>query len=104
MNFKKVMSTLMTTVLVLIPSFINAAEVEVSTKNELVEAIKVSGNEIKLLNDIDVDTVLTIDAGQSLTLNLNGHDINFTTVNNYISLKKGNLNITGKGTIIEKQP
>lgn len=104
MNFKKVMSTLMATVLVLIPSFINAAEVEVSTKDELVEAIKVSGNEIKLLKDIDVDTILTINDGQSLTLNLNGHDINFTTANKYIALRHGNLNITGEGSIVEKQP
>lgn len=104
MNFKKVICTFIFTVLVLFPSYINAAEVEVTTKEELVEAVTVSGNVIKLMNDIDLDQVITINNGQTLTLNLNGNDINITEAGKYIALHHGNLNIIGEGTIVEKQP
>ena len=68
---------------------------------EAVDEIR-SGETITLLDDITLKTTLTIDTGAAFTINLNGHDIKATE--RVITVERGNVSFTGKGTIEETSP
>ena len=61
-----------------------------------------SGETITLLNDITLNTTLTINTGAAFTIDLNGHDIK--TANRVIMVERGNVSFTGEGTIAETSP
>lgn len=77
---------------------VNAQEV---TDASNLESCLLAGGTCTLQNDIEVNKIITVD--KAVELNLNGNDVAFT-LNNYILLKGGNLNITGEGTMYEKNP
>lgn len=72
---------------------------EVSTTEELKSCLGVDGSTCTLKNDISDVTTLEVNGG-SITLDLNGHNITFAE-RSRINVRKGNLNITGKGKISE---
>lgn len=61
------------------------------------------GDTITVMNDVSVSDKITVSDGQSITLDLNGHDVSFDS-NKHIQIRYGNLNIVGKGCIYEKHP
>ena len=61
-----------------------------------------SGETITLLDDITLDSTLTINTGAAFTIDLNGHDIKATE--RVIMVKRGNVSFTGEGTIKETSP
>lgn len=65
------------------------------------ESCLLAGGTCTLQNDIEVNKIITVD--KAVELNLNGNDVAFT-LKNHILLKGGNLNITGEGTMYEKNP
>lgn len=78
------------------PTVVNNAE-------ELKEAVK-AGGYIKLNANIEnVDDTLEIGTGKSVTIDLNNHNIDFSSEKN-ISLVGGNLELTGTGEIKEENP
>ena len=68
---------------------------------EAVDEIR-RGETITLLNDITLDSTLTIDTGAAFTIDLNGHDIEATE--RVIMVERGNVSFTGEGTIEETSP
>ena len=82
----------MTMVLAMFPATAFAAEA-----NALPEAVN---GVIKLVNDVNTDNTcaLTVTQGQTLTLDLNGHNITSSS-GNYTINNNGNLTIIGNGTI-----
>lgn len=74
--------------------------IEVNTEEEFISAMN-SGEDIKLTENIEVNSTITLD--KEVELDLNGKEIAFA-LNKYIYLKGGNLNITGTGTLYEKSP
>ena len=74
--------------------------VEVNTEEEFISAMN-SGEDIKLTENIEVNSTITLD--KEVELDLNGKEIAFA-LNKYIYLKGGNLNITGTGILYEKSP
>ena len=68
---------------------------------EAVDEIR-SGETITLLNDIALNTTLTIDTDAAFTIDLNGHDIE--AAQRVITVKRGNVSFTGEGTIEETSP
>lgn len=78
------------------PTVVNDAE-------GLKEAVK-AGGYIKLNANIEnVDDTLEIGTGKSVTIDLNNHNIGFSSEKN-ISLVGGNLELTGTGEIKEENP
>ena len=61
------------------------------------------GDTITVMNDVSVSDNITVSNEQSITLDLNGHDVSFD-FQKHIQIQHGNLNIVGKGCIYEKQP
>ena len=61
-----------------------------------------SGETITLLDDITLDSTLTINTGAAFTIDLNGHDIKATQC--VIMVERGNVSFTGEGTIAETSP
>ena len=94
-NFKKVVLTFISVALVLVPSTLFAATVEVKNEEELFKAIS-SDNTIILQSDVTLTKVLEI-KGSNVTIDLNGNTL--TVENGYIDLLKGKLEFTGKGTV-----
>ena len=77
------------------------AEVNGTIYFNLQDAIN-AGGEVKVLRDINLADSLTIEKGNTVTLNLNGKTISQTkncTENYNMILNKGNLTITGNGKI-----
>ena len=74
--------------------------VEVKTAEEFISAMN-SGEDIKLTENIEVNSTITLD--KKVELDLNGKEIAFAAKKNIV-LKGGNLNITGTGTLYEKSP
>ena len=68
---------------------------------EAVDEIR-SGETITLLDDITLNTTLTINTGAAFTIDLNGHDIKATQ--RVIMVERGNVSFTGEGTIEETSP
>ena len=94
-NLKKLVFTLILTVIVLVPVITNAETVNVKTLEELLNAVK--GNNTVILDDnITLNKALEIN-GNDVVIDLNGKTITITE--KYIDLLKGSLEITGKGTI-----
>lgn len=74
---------------------------EIASAEELAAAIEKGGN-ITLNWDIVLANTLTIPADKTVTLNLNGHNINYAVDNNGaapILYNEGTLTIEGKGTL-----
>ena len=94
-KMKKLIFTLICSVLVLVPVITNAETVNVKTMDELLDAVK-GNNTVVLDEDITLNKALEVN-GNEVILNLNGKTITIT--NKYIDLVKGSLEITGKGTI-----
>lgn len=81
-----------------------AAVTEVSTAAELTAALA-NGGVVVLTNDVELEEVVTIAADKEAVLNLNGNDITFTTPANenasyHAIVVKGDLTVTGEGTIV----
>ena len=74
--------------------------IEVNTEEEFISAMN-SGEDIKLTENIEVNSTITLD--KEVELDLNGKEIAFA-LKKYIYLKGGNLNITGTGILYEKSP
>lgn len=75
----------------------------VNSVEELKEAVE-AGDYIKLNANIEnVDDTLEIGTGKSVTIDLNNHNIDFSSKKN-ISLVGGNLELTGTGEIKEENP
>lgn len=75
----------------------------VTSADELKEAVE-AGGYIKLNANIEnVDDTLEIGTGKSVTIDLNNHNISFSSKKN-ISLVGGNLELTGTGEIKEENP
>ena len=94
-SFKKVVLTFISVALVLVPSTLFAATVEVKNEEELFKAIS-SDNTIILQSDVTLTKALEI-KGSNVTINLNGNTL--TVENGYIDLLKGKLEFTGKGIV-----
>lgn len=58
---------------------------------------------ITVMNDASVSDIITVSNGQSIKLDLNGHDVSFDS-KKHIRIRHGNLNIVGNGCIYEKDP
>lgn len=71
------------------------------TDADSLESCLSAGGTCTLMNNIEVNKTITLD--KNVELNLNGNDIAFT-LKNHILLEGGNLNITGKGSMYEKEP
>lgn len=94
-NFKKLVLTFISVALVLVPSTLFAATVEVKNEEELFEAIS-SDNTIILQSDVTLTKALEI-KGSNVTIDLNGNTL--TVENGYIDLFEGKLEFTGKGIV-----
>lgn len=94
-NFKKIFLTFISVALVLVPSTLFAATVEVKNEEELFKAIS-SDNTIILQSDVTLTKTLEI-KGSNVTIDLNGNTL--TVENGYIDLLKGKLEFTGKGIV-----
>lgn len=76
---------------------------EVSDAQGLKDAVE-AGGYIKLNDNITgVNEILKIETGKSVTIDLNNHNIGFSSQKN-ISLVGGNLELTGTGEIKEENP
>lgn len=71
---------------------------EVGTAEALLEAVKTSGT-VTLTENIDLKTALRIETGVNVILNLNGKTLSLPALNNYAATVKGDLTITGNGTV-----
>ena len=91
---KKLIFTLVISVLAIVPVITNAETINVKNSEELLAAVK-GNNTVVLQDNITLDKALEVN-GNDIILNLNGKTI---TANKYIDLLKGSLEITGKGTI-----
>lgn len=95
-NFKKLIFTFMFAVLLM--PVLNAASVNVSTEEELFNAVKSDGT-IVLNDNITLTKALEI-KGNNVIIDLNGKTITIQNgYNGYFDLFKGMLEFTGKGTI-----
>lgn len=94
-KMRKLIFTLICSVLVLVPVIANAETVNVKTMDELLDAVK-GNNTVVLDENITLNKTLEVN-GNDVILNLNGKTITIT--NKYIDLVKGSLEITGKGAI-----
>lgn len=94
-SFKKMVLTFISAALVLVPSTLFAATVEVKTEEELFNAIS-SDNTIILQSDVTLTKALEI-KGSNVIIDLNGNTI--IVENGYIDLLEGKLEFTGKGII-----
>ena len=94
-NFKKLVLTFISVALVLVPSTLFAATVEVKNEEELFKTIS-SDNTIILQSDVTLTKALEI-KGSNVTIDLNGNTL--TVENGYIDLFEGKLEFTGKGIV-----
>ncbi len=99
-NFKKIILTVLLSVLVIVPSTVYASTT-VKDEEGLVKALATDGT-IVLDDSITVSNPINLQ-GKTITLDLNGHSIKFAGGKNKVrlNLKSGSLNITGNGSIIE---
>ena len=73
----------------------------VSSAEELAAALQ-NNQSVALANDVTVASTMTVPAAADLVIDLNGHDLSYTVSNSGASAiinNKGNLEITGEGTI-----
>ena len=75
----------------------NVAEVNGKEYSTLQAAItEANGAEITLLADVKDCTEITLSQGETVNINLNGHDIGFAQ-GGYFCIRHGTLNLTGNG-------
>ena len=96
---KKKLLFLVAVLALFVPS-VMAAEKTAGTEEELTKAFSetATGDTIKLTADIDSTNHLPLTDGRKLTINLNGHNLNFTN-GKTLFVVSGELTITGKGTV-----
>ena len=96
---KKKLLFLVAALALFVPS-VMAAEKTAGTEEELTKAFSetATGDTIKLTADIDSTNHLPLTDGRKLTINLNGHNLNFTN-GKTLFVVSGELTITGKGIV-----
>ena len=106
---KKLFSIIMCALMVmcLMPSmaFAESGATEVADLSTLkTELAKESPVSVKLTSDIEnINEIITIDGGKSVTIDLNGHTISFAE-EKFFYLKNGTLEFKGEGTVKEVTP
>ena len=95
-NLKSMVLTLLMAFAIILPSIVFAETKEVKTEDELAEVFK-NGGEAKLMENLTLTSDILLLDGKKVTLDLNNHNI--LTQNNRLKVYKGDLILTGKGTI-----
>ena len=95
-NLKRMVLTLVMAFAIILPSIVFAETKEVKTQDELAEVFK-NGGEAKLMENLTLTSDILLLDGKKVTLDLNNHNI--LTQNNRLKVYKGDLILTGKGTI-----
>ena len=95
-NLKRIVLTLVMAFAIILPSIVFAETKEVKTQDELAEVFK-NGGEAKLMENLTLTSDILLLDGKKVTLDLNNHNI--LTQTNRLKVYKGDLIITGKGTI-----
>ena len=95
-NLKRMVLTLLMAFAIILPSIVFAETKEVKTQDELAEVFK-NGGEAKLMENLTLTSDILLLDGKKVTLDLNNHNI--LTQNNRLKVYKGDLILTGKGTI-----
>ena len=95
-NLKRMVLTLLMAFAIILPSIVFAETKEVKTEDELAEVFK-NGGEAKLMENLTLTSDILLLDGKKVTLDLNNHNI--LTQTNRLKVYKGDLILTGKGTI-----
>ena len=95
-NLKRMVLTLVMAFAIILPSIVFAETKEVKTQDELAEVFK-NGGEAKLMENLTLTSDILLLDGKKVTLDLNNHNI--LTQTNRLKVYKGDLILTGKGTI-----
>lgn len=95
-NLKRMVLTLVMAFAIIMPSIVFAETVEVKTEDELAEVFK-NGGEAKLTENLTLTKDILLLDGKKVTLDLNEHNI--TTQTKRLKVYKGDLILTGKGTL-----
>lgn len=95
-NLKRIVLTLVMAFAIILPSIVFAETKEVKTEDELAEVFK-NGGEAKLMENLTLTSDILLLDGKKVTLDLNNHNI--LTQTNRLKVYKGDLILTGKGTI-----
>lgn len=95
-NLKRIVLTLIMAFAIILPSIVFAETKEVKTQDELAEVFK-NGGEAKLMENLTLTSDILLLDGKKVTLDLNNHNI--LTQTNRLKVYKGDLILTGKGTI-----
>lgn len=95
-NLKRIVLTLVMAFAIILPSIVFAETKEVKTQDELAEVFK-NGGEAKLMENLTLTSDILLLDGKKVTLDLNNHNI--LTQTNRLKVYKGDLILTGKGTI-----
>ena len=97
MKIKKILLTLLLGFAIILPSKVLAEVKEVKNEEEFKTAIT-DGNDVKLTDNIKITDIITVD--KKVTIDLNDKNIN-VACKKCFSVKGGNLNIIGTGTLYE---
>ena len=97
MKIKKILLTLLLGFAIIFPSKVLAEVKEVKNEEEFKTAIT-DGNDVKLTDNIKITDIITVD--KKVTIDLNDKNIN-VACKKCFSVKGGNLNIIGTGTLYE---
>lgn len=95
-NLKRIVLTLVIAFAIILPSIVFAETKEVKTQDELAEVFK-NGGEAKLMENLTLTSDILLLDGKKVTLDLNNHNI--LTQTKRLKVYKGDLILTGKGTI-----
>ena len=95
-NLKRIVLTLVMSFAIILPSIVFAETKEVKTQDELAEVFK-NGGEAKLMENLTLTSDILLLDGKKVTLDLNNHNI--LTQTKRLKVYKGDLILTGKGTI-----
>lgn len=95
-NLKRIVLTLVMAFAIILPSIVFAETKEVKTEDELAEVFK-NGGEAKLMENLTLTSDILLLDGKKVTLDLNNHNI--LTQTKRLKVYKGDLILTGKGTI-----
>lgn len=95
-NLKRIVLTLVMAFTIILPSIVFAETKEVKTQDELAEVFK-NGGEAKLMENLTLTSDILLLDGKKVTLDLNNHNI--LTQTKRLKVYKGDLILTGKGTI-----
>ena len=95
-NLKRIVLTLVMAFAMILPSVVFAEVIEVKTEDELAEVFK-NGGEAKLMENLTLTKDILLLDGKKVTLDLNEHNI--YTQTKRLKVYKGDLILTGKGTL-----